>query len=637
MSLPPRRAILTLLWMQILLLGVLSGPAGAQEGAQVRLAPIETEEFPQISSYLDIRTPEGGFVFGLESQDVHIIEDGIRLPVTDLALLHSGSQFVLAVSPGQAFDIRDVQGLTRYDYLSQALLDWASSRIGSTVDDLSIVLAGGPETTHISEIERWMAVLDSYTPTGLEVDPDFDVLARAIDIAADPTKNPGMGRVVLFITSLPEQDVSVGLQSLAARASQQGVRIIVWMVASSELFASPGAEQLLNLSELTGGTLFAYSGQEPIPSPEEYLEPLRSTYSIAYQSNITTSGPHQVNAEVNLSGQVFSSPAQEFDLEVLPPNVAFISPPMEIMRTHPEGDESDSQLLQPNSQPLELLIEYPDGYPRSIKETRLLVDGVVEQVLTAEPFEHFTWDLSEYASEGEHILQAEVEDIIGLSAKTVETSVRVIIGNTSPGVLRIISQNKTMIAVLLVAISGAILLLVLVVGGRLRPGVFRELRRQNNKSDPVTQPVPLKQEQPSQPQSSWINRIHWPRRRVSTKAYAHLITLTDSNQEDSSPPISITSSKVTFGRDPDQATHVLDDASVEALHTSLYREKEGTFRLADEGSTAGTWVNYTQVLDGGTYLEQGDLIHIGRVGFRFVLRDPKKVRKPVQKPEEPAQ
>ena len=637
MSLPPRRAILTLLWMQILLLGVLSGPAGAQEGAQVRLAPIETEEFPQISSYLDIRTPEGDFVFGLESQDVHIIEDGIRLPVTDLALLHSGSQFVLAVSPGQAFDIRDVQGLTRYDYLSQALLDWASSRIGSTVDDLSIVLAGGPETTHISEIERWMAVLDSYTPTGLEVDPDFDVLARAIDIAADPTKNPGMGRVVLFITSLPEQDVSVGLQSLAARASQQGVRIIVWMVASSELFASPGAEQLLNLSELTGGTLFAYSGQEPIPSPEEYLEPLRSTYSIAYQSNITTSGPHQVNAEVNLSGQVFSSPAQEFDLEVLPPNVAFISPPMEIMRTHPEGDESDSQLLQPNSQPLELLIEYPDGYPRSIKETRLLVDGVVEQVLTAEPFEHFTWDISEYASEGEHILQAEVEDIIGLSAKTVETSVRVIIGNTSPGVLRIISQNRTMIAVLLVAISGAILLLVLVVGGRLRPGVFRELRRQNNKSDPVTQPVPLKQEQPSQPQSSWINRIHWPRRRVSTKAYAHLISLTDSNQEDSSPPISITSSKVTFGRDPDQAAHVLDDASVEALHTSLYREKEGTFRLADEGSTAGTWVNYTQVLDGGTYLEQGDLIHIGRVGFRFVLRDPKKVRKPVQKPEEPAQ
>ena len=209
--------------------------------------------------------------------------------------------------------------------------------------------------------------------------------------------------------------------------------------------------------------------------------------------------------------------------------------------------------------------------------------------------------------------------------------------SASPSVLRIISDNRTILAVLLVAISGAILLLVLVVGGRLRPGVFRELRRQNKKSDPVTQPVQLTQEPPPQPQPSWIKRIQWQRRRVSTKAYAHLISLTESDEEESSPPISISSSRVTFGKDPDQANQVLEDASVEALHASLTREKEGTFRLTDEGSIAGTWVNYTQVPKGGTYLEQGDLIHFGRVGFRFMLRNPKRVRKPVQKPQEPTQ
>ena len=640
MSLPPRRVILSLVWVLILLLGIRSGPAGAQEidqeSAQVRLAPIESEEFPHFTSYLDVRTPEGDFVFDLESSAVRIIEDGTRLPVSDLTLLHSGAQFVVAISPGPAFDIRDSQGLTRYDYLSQSLVDWAGSRSGSTVDDLSIVVAGGPETTHLSEIDRWVAVLRSYTSTGEEADPNFDVLTRAIDIASDPTRNPGMGRAILFITTLPEQDVSVGLQSLAARASQQGVRIIVWMVASSELFASPGAEQLLSLSELTGGTLFAYSGQEPIPSPEEYLESLRSTYSIAYESRITTSGPHQVYAEVNLNGGAASSTTQDFEIEVLPPNIAFITPPKEIVRSSPDEDENDPQALQPDSQSLELLIEFPDGYPRSIKETRFLVDGVVEQVLTVEPFDRFTWDLSEHTSDGEHILQAEIEDIIGLSDKTLETPVMVLIENTSPSVLRIISENKTILAIILVAISGAILVLVLVVGGRLRPGVFRDLRRQNKKTDPVTQPVQLAQEPPPQPQPSWIKRIQWPRRRVSTKAYAHLISLTESDQEASSPPISITSSRVTFGKDSDQVTQVLDDASVEALHASLTREKEGTFRLTDEGSTAGTWVNYTQVPEGGAYLEQGDLIHFGRVGFRFMLRDPKRVRKPVQKPEEPA-
>jgi hypothetical protein len=139
MSLPQRRVIQNLICIQILLLLFFSEQASAQEGAPVRLAPIETEEFPHISSYLDVRTAEDGFVFDLDSSDIRIIEDGTRLPVSDLALLHSGSQFVLAVSPGPAFDIRDVQGLTRYNYLSQALVDWAGARSGSTVDDLSIV------------------------------------------------------------------------------------------------------------------------------------------------------------------------------------------------------------------------------------------------------------------------------------------------------------------------------------------------------------------------------------------------------------------------------------------------------------------------------------------------------------------
>ena len=203
MSLPPRRVFLTLIWMQILLLGVVSRPAGAQEGSQARLAPVDTEEFPKISSYLDVRTPEGEFVHGLERQNIVIIEDGDRLPVTELTNLHTGVQIVLAVSPGPSFDIRDVQGLSRYDHLVQALVDWASARKGSTVDDLSIVMANGPETAHQTDLDEWAAVLGSYIPAGRETGPDFDVLARALDVAADPTPSPGMSRAVFFITSLP--------------------------------------------------------------------------------------------------------------------------------------------------------------------------------------------------------------------------------------------------------------------------------------------------------------------------------------------------------------------------------------------------------------------------------------------------
>jgi pSer/pThr/pTyr-binding forkhead associated (FHA) protein len=107
--------------------------------------------------------------------------------------------------------------------------------------------------------------------------------------------------------------------------------------------------------------------------------------------------------------------------------------------------------------------------------------------------------------------------------------------------------------------------------------------------------------------------------------------LTDADQEDTYPPIVITSETATFGSDPNQADQLVEDGSVAELHARLTRESQGVFRLSDEGSIAGTWVNYAPISSDGIILEQGDLVHIGRVGFRFIMRNPRRVRKPVRK------
>lgn len=621
--------------MQILILGVTSSIASAQEGSQIHLAPIDISEFPQITSYLDVRSPEGDFVYGLEIQDVKIIEDGVHLPVDEFKLLHSEVQFVLAVNPGPAFGIRDVQGLTRYDYIVQSLLDWANSRLGSTVDDFSIVVAGGPESTHQSKLDEFVESLASSNAEEQESTPEFDILARALDVAADPTSSPGMPRILLFVTALPEQDVSLGLQSLAAQANQRGVRIFVWLVASAELFNSPEAAQLATLAEQTGGRMFAYSGQEPIPSPEEYFDSLRSTYYLAYNSQISTSEPHQVSVEVDLEGQSIVSPVQEFELEVLPPIVTFVSPPMEIERSFPEESDGEPGDLLPSSQSIELMVDFPDGYDRPLKQISLLVDGFVVETKTTEPFHLFNWDLDEYNFNGEHILQAEVADVLGLTSTSADVAVRVSVNGSSLSIWRIISKNRMLLAGIVVALSGALLVFVLVVGGRLRPGFLRELRRQEKGSSPITSPIQVKTESAPARRVTWVKHFHWPRRRVSSKAYAFMIPFTDSDQEDSAPPISITDDEVTFGSDPDMVKHVLDDPSVDPLHACLQREADDKFRLSDSGSTAGTWVNYSPVSKEGTHIEHGDLVHIGRVGYRFVLRAPKRVRKPVLRLEEP--
>jgi hypothetical protein len=113
---------------------------------------------------------------------------------------------------------------------------------------------------------------------------------------------------------------------------------------------------------------------------------------------------------------------------------------------------------------------------------------------------------------------------------------------------------------------------------------------------------------------------------LALDADAYLIRVTETLEESTITPIPISSEELTFGRDKNLATLVVNDKSVEALHARLTRQADGRFLLADEGSVAGTWVNYAPVTRGGGYVENGDLINIGRVGFRFKLRNPQNHR-----------
>jgi pSer/pThr/pTyr-binding forkhead associated (FHA) protein len=73
---------------------------------------------------------------------------------------------------------------------------------------------------------------------------------------------------------------------------------------------------------------------------------------------------------------------------------------------------------------------------------------------------------------------------------------------------------------------------------------------------------------------------------------------------------------------------------VDGLHARL-APLQNSFHLVDASSIAGTWINYTPIPPDGVMLEHGDLIHFGRSGFRFTLRDGSHRRKPTARPLEP--
>ena len=177
--------------------------------------------------------------------------------------------------------------------------------------------------------------------------------------------------------------------------------------------------------------------------------------------------------------------------------------------------------------------------------------------------------------------------------------------------------------------SGAILLLVLILGGQLRPRAVRVSQTRKKKQDPVTQPVSIEDDLVKRNIPGWVNRLQWPQRQSSTKALAYLYPLSENKQIVDATPFAIFTEEVLIGNDPDQVNLALEDSSVEKLHARLIRKAEGSFRIIDEGSIAGTWINYTPVSHNGADLEHGDIVHIGRIGFRFTIRQPKLVRRPV--------
>jgi hypothetical protein len=201
---------------------------------------------------------------------------------------------------------------------------------------------------------------------------------------------------------------------------------------------------------------------------------------------------------------------------------------------------------------------------------------------------------------------------------------------TSP--LAFLARHIPLIAGSVVVLSAAVLILVLILGGKIHPGspIPRRFGRKNNSVvDPLTAPVRIESEIYKKRKHSQPDRLQWSQPQVAPLASAYLVRITVAAGEKTAVPIPITVNELTIGRNASLAVLVLEDPSIEALHARITRGEDGAFRIMDEGSVAGTWINYSPVSREGTALEHGDLIHIGRVGFRFNLREPQHVRKPV--------
>ena len=285
-----------------------------------------------------------------------------------------------------------------------------------------------------------------------------------------------------------------------------------------------------------------------------------------------------------------------------------VAPPEQIVRQAPDQRTTATTAFLPKQQAIDIIVEFPDGRTRPLVRTTLLVDNQKVDENTTGPFDHFTWDLSGYATSGQHILSVEAVDNLGLSKISLGVPVLVTIVRPKFGLLPFLARNTTWVN-LAAILSAAGVLVVILTTGRARWRATPAKRK--TKADPLTQPVEAEVGR---------HNLRLPRRRPAKQYDAYLVRLKEDGQPVTAPPIPIDTPEITFGSDPLQVTRILDDPSVSPLHARLYAEN-GQYFLSDEKSVAGTWVNFEQ-LTAPRYLQHGDILHIGRLSYRFMLRKP---------------
>jgi hypothetical protein len=609
-----RKFLAVFLSVFLLSTGLISAHAQSQNTARVSLYAIQTGNFPTIAVGLDVFDSAGSVVTGLEANAISLLEDNQPRPLNTLEEVQTGVEFALAFDPGPAFAYRDVSAITRYDKIVQVIKDWAAVHPDTLGDDLSLVPTYGIMSTHLATTAAFLDALTAYQPDLPSISPSLNTLARSLDAVSGPTPRAGMKRSILLVTSPTPVDDIPTLQNLTERAASQQVRVNVWIVTSPDFFSVSGATALKDLAIQTGGQVFMFSYEEPLPSLETYLAPLRSTYHLTYDSGIRTSGGHTLTVQANLNGETTPSTTLPFELNIQPPNPILVAPPEQIVRQAPDEHTSATTAFLPIQQTIDIIIEFPDGRTRPLVSTTLLVDSQIVAENTTEPFDHFTWDLSGYSTSGQHVLSVEAVDSLGLSKISLGVPVTITIVKPQIGLIPFLARNSLWVTLAAILFAGVVLVVIL-AGGRIK----RRSRRADREShiDPLIQPVEADR-------GRYNLRLPWKRQAKQPDAY--LVRLKDDGQPVTASPIPISTSEMTFGSDPMKVTHILDDPSISPLHARL-QEDNGEYILSDEKSTAGTWVNY-EALDAPRRLQHGDVLHIGRLSYRFVLRKPPEQSSP---------
>lgn len=662
--------------------GVRAETTGAPLAA---ITAVDANNFPRMFAYLTVTGADGSPVADLSESAFTLSENGKDVPPTAVRAVTLGVQTVFALDVGPTFKTRDLRGNSRLDYLRLGINAFAQAEDGlqPSLDDVSLITPEQELLIHASTRGPMVDALDRYATEFAGATDHVALLTRAIDIASDATTRPGMRRIVVFASNgLADNNVPVDVETLVQRAQSAGIKVITIYVGPDGTQEGPGARALQSLAEQTGGVHIYLAGDDSLAPVFDTLAAERGQYQIEYRSMLNETGQHRLGVSVELAnGQIVRTRDAVFQLRVEPPAVALGTLPESA-----EPATSDATLVIPYSlnfsdghvrtlRSVELLvdgdvaaraneggeaIDWPlTGITESLTRTvqirvvdELGLEGLspTATVFVAAPPAKIVQPAAATmtARATPYALWAGLLSLVALVAfgayvwhrqgwqlpqalKNLRLPGRPTVGKAAP-----LPQEPG-------EAPGA--------GSAPQPAVARPVSAEPITTVETTQPMRPARANGSgrlrMPDLGNLARPQMPRVTVPSLALPRRLTqplsaafaaaqqrgdLANSHAVlelvDRSAPqrtrIELNGVSLRFGRDPDLAEVTFDDRSVSRLHARIEAVAENVYRIFDEGSTSGTWVNFSQVTSPeGQELSTGDVINLGRVKLKF--KKPRKV------------
>ncbi len=378
----------------------------------------------------------------------------------------------------------------------------------------------------------------------------------------------------------------------------------IW-VAGTGLTQAQQDQGQTYLSEVAGGTQgFATSLDDSAGITDLWnrIASFRDHARVVFQMDSLGGGVYDVDLSLASDPDVFDTTVVE-----VPENQPQVSIDL------PEG--SDTITLQSLDEPILLrlgaTVSWLDGLDREISEARLRVNGLDVVDIPVDQLDDFTVEVSNLQF-GPNELELQVVDEQGLRASNLPTTINVVEGEQQaipeelqpePELGNIV-LNVFLVLVVLAVIVGIILWLWRSnFFGRLT-GNRRSRRTAQNVSysmadDPAamggTMAAGAEQSGPS-----FDSRLE--------------VVESVSDMPDNLP---LSGAMIRIGRSPSMCDIAFrDDLTVSRQHAVLMLEGNH-YRLFDENSTSGSWVNGRQVPEYGVELADGDEIHLGAVHMMY--------------------